>query len=140
MTVTNSASFYVGAVIEIAQLNPAQAGPPVVPASFGAKSYGTVVGLLPGNVVQLAQPLAQAVAPNSLVRVLEIDIAVSDPTAIVATSETYQGLAWNPAAGNNHYAAVINANSNLVYVQPPAGEGGRSASNPRPRTAFPSYP
>jgi len=140
IAVKNAASFYVGAVIEIAQLVPAQPGPPPVPASYGAKIYGAVAGLLPGNVIQLAAPLSAQVAPNSLVRVSEIDITIADPTAIVATSETYQGLAWNPGAGNRHYAAVINANSNLVYVQPPAGEGGQIGQQPTTANGFPITP
>ena len=140
MTVTNAASLYVGAVVEIAASTPAQAGPPAVPAGYGAKIYGVVAGLLPGNVVQLAAPLAQAVPANSLARVLEIDIAVSDPTAIVATSESYPGLAWNPAAGARHYAAVVNAASNLVYVMPPTGEGGQISQQPTTANGFPVTP
>jgi phage tail sheath protein FI len=140
ITVTNIASLYAGAVIEIAQYIPAQAGPPPVPASYGAKIYAVVAGLLPGNVVQLAAPLGQPFAPNSSVRVSEIDITISDPTAIVATSETYRALSWNPLAGNRYYPTVINANSNLAYVQPPQGEAGQIGQQPTTANGFPVTP
>jgi phage tail sheath protein FI len=56
------------------------------------------------------------------VRVLEIDIVVSDLTG-AAPAEVYPGLSWNQdpnvADLRRHYAKRINAGSRLVWIQPP---------------------
>ena len=55
------------------------------------------------------------------VRTLEIDIVVTDNTG-VTPSETYRGLSWNQTTGadlRRHYAWTINANSSLVWCEPP---------------------
>src|SRR5205814_1819461 len=50
------------------------------------------------------------------------DVVVTDATG-AAPTETYRGLSWNQTAGvadvRRHYAWPINANSRLVWVQPP---------------------
>jgi phage tail sheath protein FI len=127
ITVTNAGSFYVGASIEI--------------DSQGVRTYHEVQTLLPGGVIQLTAQIGRNFDAATLVRVVEIDITISDPTATVATSETYTGLAWNPDAGaQRYYAAVINAASNLVYVQPPAGESAQITTPPTTANGFASSP
>jgi phage tail sheath protein FI len=123
ITVANNGSFYPGAVIEIDR-----------PA--GAKTYHEVAQVLPGGAVQLTAAVGTAFDTTALVRVVEIDVMLSDPSAIVATSEVYRGLSWNPNAGSQHYAAVINAGSNLVRVQPPAGESAAISAQPTTSNGF----
>jgi phage tail sheath protein FI len=144
VVVQTTGSFYVGAIIEIDR-GPAFTG-------SAQKSYHEVTAILPGGVLQLAAPVGGTggFPATSLVRVVEIDITISDPTAIVPTSETYPGLTWNPSSNPvvsaRHYANVINASSNLVYVQPP-GVGGLSGSEaaniqsqPTTPNGFPASP
>jgi phage tail sheath protein FI len=135
ITVQNTASFYIGAIIEIDRVD--GAGHPTAPNS---RSYHEVTALLPGGVVQLGAQVGADYAATSLVRVVEIDVSISDPTAIVATSETYAGLSWNSNAGSRYYAAVINANSNLAFVQPDANESAAIASQPTTVDGFATSP
>jgi uncharacterized protein len=123
ITVANNGSFYPGAVIEIDR-----------PA--GTKTYHEVAQVLPGGALQLTAAVGTAFDTTALVRVVEIDVSLSDPSAIVATSEVYRGLSWNPNAGSQHYAAVINAGSNLVRVQPPAGESAAISAQPTTSNGF----
>ena len=113
VVVNSTNSFYVGAIIEIDR------GPTFTLGT--QRTYHEVTAILPGSTLQLGGPVATQFPGTSMVRVCEIDISISDPTAAVTTSETYPGLTWNPhpAASARHYATVINANSNLVFVEPP---------------------
>ena len=127
ITVANNGSFYTGAVIEIDR-----------PA--GVKTYHEVAQVLPGGAVQLTGAVGTAFDATAVVRVVEIDVTLSDPSAIVATSEVYRGLSWNPNAGNQHYAVAINAASNLVRVQPPAGESASISAQPTTSNGFATSP
>jgi phage tail sheath protein FI len=131
--VQNTSSFYVGAIIEIDRVDRSGKS---MPGSL--RTYSQVTGLLPGGILQLAAPLGDrnSFDANALVRVVEIDITISDPTAIVATSETYPGLSWSSAAGNRYYATNINANSNLAFVRPDPNESADPAFQPTTQDGF----
>ena len=118
-----TSSFYRGAIIQV-DYGVAAAVPP---------SYHTVVNVQPGNVLQIAPVIPQALSAAGSVRVVGINVTIElrGPAPVL---ETYQGLTWNPAADpetrRRHYATVINARSRLVYVQPPGigGLGGAEAA------------
>ena len=135
ITVQNTASFYIGAIIEIDRVD--GAGHPTAPNS---RSYHEVTALLPGGVVQLRAQVGADYAVTVLVRVVEIDVSISDPTATVATSETYSGLSWSNNASSRYYAAVINANSNLAFVQPDANKSPAIGSQPTTVDGFATSP
>jgi uncharacterized protein len=135
ITVQNITSFYVGAIIEIDRVNAAGR-----PTAANSRTYHEVTALLPGGVIQLRAQVGADFGATSLVRVVEIDVSISDPTAIVATSETYSGLSWNNNAGNRYYAAAINANSNLAFVQPDANESASIGSQPTTADGFATSP
>jgi hypothetical protein len=109
--VQSVASFYPGAVIEVDH-------------DGAALEVYEVAEVNPATRVltlSSARSLVRPVTSKSWVRVLEIDITVSDESG-AAPTEVYQGLSWNqgPAADlRRHYASVINARSRLVWVQPP---------------------
>lgn len=115
--VASTTGFYQGAIIEVdtgtQQLYP-------VVASVGA-----------GGILGLTAPLGVAITAAATVRIAEVDITVVDPSLAVPVTETYTQLTWNPDPNPNvrlrHYSTVINAQSQLVYVQPP-GVGGANGS------------
>lgn len=99
-------NFYVGAVVEIDHTT--------------TRTYHEVQGIV-GTSLQLGNPLGQPVTTNGFVRVMEIDVIIDDASGASPT-ESYKGVCWNQgpfAAMQRHYATQINAQSSLVYVQPP---------------------
>jgi uncharacterized protein len=120
--IASTAGFYQGAIVEI---------------DTGTQQvYATVSNVGGGGLLGLTAPLGVAVAaatsaaPTSA-RIVEIDISIVDSSPAVPVSETFQQLTWNPdptpSVRLRHYSTVINAQSQLVYVQPP-GVGGASGS------------
>ena len=106
LEVQNATSFYLGAIVEI---------------DNGARRSVHEVQAIDGRMLKLDPPLSIAVGTASFVRVLEIDVAVSDDTG-ASPPEIFRGLSWNrsPDADlRRHYATLINARSRLVYVEPP---------------------
>ena len=102
------------------------------------RDYREVTDILPGHVVQLnaaiGAPLsASIVVPPAagvnppFVRVVEIDVVITDQSGTDTITETYSGMTWNPRqlpeTRRRYYADVINNRSRLVYVQPPAWDG-----------------
>jgi phage tail sheath protein FI len=120
--VASTAGFYQGAIVEI------DAGT--------QQAYATVSHVGAGGVLGLTAPLGIAVAaattaaPTSA-RIVEIDISIVDSSLAVPITETFQQVTWNPDPAPSvrlrHYSTVINAQSQLAYVQPP-GVGGASGS------------
>ena len=104
--VQSTRSFYVGAIVEI---------------DHGTtRSYHEVQGIV-GTSLQLGDALGQPVTTSSFARVMEIDVIVDD-TSGASPTEAYKGVSWNQGTFANmdrHYATQINAQSMLVYVQPP---------------------
>jgi uncharacterized protein len=144
LQVQNVASFYVGAVVEIDYSGTVRSSHEVVSIDSGSKQITL------GTPTTAAINPAAAVTP--IIRTLEIDVTVIDTTG-AAPVETYKSLSWNQtpnADKRRHYAWVINANSGLVWVQPPkvgtpALSGGVSetfdlASQPTTPDGFPMSP
>jgi uncharacterized protein len=110
--VQSATSFYVGAVVEVDH-------------DGLLRTTHEVLGIT-GTTLTLDTALGAAVlsvpGAKSFVRVLEIDVVVTDTTG-AAPTETWRGLSWNPRQDAQvlvrHYATQINARSRLVYVQPP---------------------
>jgi phage tail sheath protein FI len=109
---------YVGAIVEIDHNGTTRSIHQVTDINFSTRVI-TIDPTLP------APALTVVVNPTTdkpaWVRTLEIDIVVTDNTG-VTPAETYRGLSWNqsPVADlRRHYAWTINANSSLVWVQPP---------------------
>jgi uncharacterized protein len=103
--VASTSGFYNGAIVEI---------------DNGTSQVYNVVASIGAGFLKLAGQLGVAVAANAAtVRIVEIDITITDPTPAVPVVETYLQLTWNPNATANHYATAINAQSQLVFVQPP---------------------
>ena len=106
--VASTSGFYVGAIVEIDNTQ--------------QQTYGVVSSIGAGTLV-LTQPLGVSVTPSATARITEIDITVTDSSPAVPVTETYGGLTWNPdpnpSVRARHYSTAINAQSNLVYVQPP---------------------
>jgi phage tail sheath protein FI len=142
--VQSVASFYVGAVVEVDHN-----------ASTRGVHQVTDVNVAT-RVLTLDPPLTVVItnAPGdqpSWVRTLEIDVVVTDATG-AAPTEVYRGLSWNQTAGvadvRRHYAWPINANSRLVWVQPPGvgapplpgSEGFNLATQPSTADGFPMTP
>jgi phage tail sheath protein FI len=94
-----------------------------------------VVEIIPGNLLQLQQPTGTALSgvPGEFARVLEIDVTVTDDSGPEPIVESYRALTWNqrnePDIRTRHYATAINANSRLVYVQPPGVDGLSGSEN-----------
>src|SRR5208282_704637 len=89
-------------------------------------------------------PAAALTMPGASVRTLEINITVTDLTGASPT-ETYNNMAWAQGGAANvrrHYAWTINANSSLVWVQPPAAanEDFDLAHQPTTPDGFPVTP
>jgi phage tail sheath protein FI len=106
--VASTSGFYVGAIVEIDNTQ--------------QQTYAVVANIGAGTL-RLTQPLGVSVSPTATARVTEIDITITDSSPAVPVTETYSGLTWNPdpnpSVRARHYSTVINAQSNLVYVQPP---------------------
>jgi phage tail sheath protein FI len=130
--VQSASTFYLGAVVEI---------------DHGTTRTVHEVIEIDGRKLTLGDTLGAAVvAGTSSARVLEIDVLVSDDSG-AAPLEVYRGLTWSQGATSDlrrHYASVINAQSRLVWVQPPGisgltGSEGAGASvpayNQQPTTA-----
>ena len=125
--VASTAGFYQGAIIEI-DIGTQQFYPIV--ASVGA-----------GGILVLTAALGVAVTTAATVRIVEIDINIVDPSLAVPISESHTQLTWNPDPNPivrlRHYSTVINARSQLVYVQPP-GVAGANGSEVATLTAQPT--
>ena len=145
--VQSTSSFYRGAVIEIDR----NATPGGVPAGGGTqRTYHVVRDITGGGRLVLDGPVGTAVpaataSANASARVAEIDISIIDPSPAVPVVETFRALTWNPdkAVRLRHYATVINARSQLAYVQPPGvgGLGGSEAGDIRSQpTTFNGLP
>jgi phage tail sheath protein FI len=133
--VQNPSSFYVGAIVEIDH-------------DAAVRSYHEIKAIT-GRVLTLGNAVGTAIADptKSFVRVVEIDVVVTDDTG-AAPVEIYRGLTWNQSANadlRRHYANVINARSRLVYAQPPGigglatvtSEGADLTSQPTTSNGFP---
>jgi uncharacterized protein len=113
LKVQNVSSFYVGAAVEIDYSGASRSNHEIVKIDSGTSqiTLGTPTTL----------PINPAAAVKPIIRTLEIDVTVIDTTG-AAPTETYKSLSWNQSANadvRRHYAWVINANSGLVWVQPP---------------------
>jgi phage tail sheath protein FI len=121
--VQSTASFYRGAIVEV--------------TDGAQKAYTEVRDILPGNRLLLASAIGFAVTnnPAHFVRVLEIEITITDESGAEPIVETFRALSWNPRnepdIRRRHYATVVNASSRLVYVQPP-NVGGLAGSESIP--------
>jgi phage tail sheath protein FI len=125
--VQNSTSFYVGAIVEIDH--------------GGVAKSQYEVTRIQGTILDLAPGLTANVAPANTIRVLEIDVQITDETG-VAPIETYRGLSWNQGPNADllrHYATPINAGSTKVFVQagPAASEGPTLTAAPVTPNGFP---
>lgn len=135
--VRSTASFYLGALIEIDHDGQSRSAHEVMDIS------GSTLSIAPA----LANPLGSVPGATSYARVLEIDVAVTDLSG-AAPDEIYRGLSWNQRSNDailrRHYATQINARSRLVYVQPPGvdglsgSEGAAFADQPSTPTGFPT--
>jgi phage tail sheath protein FI len=117
VSLRSTSSFYRGAVVEVSD------------TVAGTQQYFEVTDILPGSVLQIGVGLgANLPAGTSFVRVVGINIVLTDTSAPIAITESYRGLTWNPNPGfpesqRRYYANVLNRDSALVYVRPP-GVGG----------------
>ena len=113
--VASTSGFYVGAIVEV---------------DTGTQQvYAVVAGIGSGSLTLAGALGVQVILPTTptgfvpTARITEIDITITDPSAVVPVTETYTALTWNPDASASvrprHYSTVINAQSNLVYVEPP---------------------
>jgi phage tail sheath protein FI len=114
LKVQNVNSFYVGAAVEIDYSGGARSSHQVTAIDSSTQQI-----LINGATTKNIDPSA---TPTPIVRVLEIDIFVTD-TSGSAPAEVYRGKSWNqtsdPAGLLKHYANAINAGSRLVWAQPP---------------------
>ena len=130
--VLNVSSLYIGGAVEIDH-------------NGGGRSVHQIADIDPGTrQVTLTAPMGGAAltTPGATLRMLEIDILVSDNSG-VAPTESYRGMAWTqgvPADVRRHYAWTINANSRLVWVKPPAAEGFHLVDQPMTIDGFPQSP
>jgi hypothetical protein len=113
LQLASTASFYIGALVEIDD-------------GAGNRVERQVMDLLPGNALRLDTPVS-SIPVGGFAQVAEIDVAIADSRT--GAVETYKHLCWNsdPAADirRRHYSTVINSRSALVFVQPSwAGLGG----------------
>ncbi|HEY3857292.1 MAG TPA: phage tail sheath C-terminal domain-containing protein [Verrucomicrobiae bacterium] len=107
--VQSTSGFYIGAIIEI---------------DHGTQlTYHVVSSIAANGILDLEAPLGVAVATTNFVRIVEIDISIVDPTPAVAVIEKFTQLTWNPdpnpAVRARHYSTIINAQSQLAWVEPP---------------------
>lgn len=124
ITVQSTGSIYRGAILEI--------------DDGVSRAYREVADILPGQVIQIntaiAAPLTDpiVVPPAAgvnppFVRVVEIDVVITDESGSEPVTEVFSGLTWNPRqlpeTRRRYYAEVVNNRSRLVYVQPPAWDG-----------------
>ena len=117
ITLASTGSMYEGAIVELH-------------IAAGAPVATTVQEVLPGNQVRLGA--AVTVAVDDVVRVLEIDVEIQDLGT--GATEVFRGTTWNDSPDDDirrrHYSTVINAQSRLVWVQPPwAGLAGAEGPN-----------
>jgi hypothetical protein len=132
--VASTAGFYQGAIVEV--------------DNGTQQTYVVVASVRAGGLLELTAQLGVVVAAStSTARIVEIDISIVDPSPAVPVTETYTQLTWNPDPGvrQNHYSTVINAQSQLVYVQPPGvGQpppgGSESATLASQPTTFNAWP
>ncbi len=131
--VLNVSSLYIGGTVEIDH-------------NTNGRTVHQVLDIDPGTrQVTLATAVgAPALTAGATIRILEIDVTVSDDSG-VAPTESYRGMAWaqgGKADPRRHYAWTINANSGLVWVQPPAAanEGFDITRQPITPSAFPMSP
>jgi len=114
LKVQNVSSFYIGAVVEIDYSGSGRSTHEVTNIDSGTRQ----LTLDPAT----SNPINPAGSPAPLIRTLEVDITVIDTTG-ASPAETYRGMSWNQTPGvadvRRHYAWTINANSSLVWVQPP---------------------
>ncbi|MBX2796102.1 MAG: phage tail sheath subtilisin-like domain-containing protein [Myxococcales bacterium] len=107
LQVRSTSSLYVGAVVEV---------------DDGATATTHEVMDLAGTVVSLQPALPAQIPEGAGVRVLELDVIVSDRSG-ASPDEVFRGLSWNPRQEESilrrHYAQQINERSQLVFVQPP---------------------
>ncbi len=132
LPVQNVASLYLGATIEIDHNTP------------GGRTIAQIVAVNAATrQVTIDLALVAGLSAGATLRVLEIDITISDDSGIGAT-ESYRGMAWGqgvPTDVRRHYAWTINARSALVWVQPPiAGEGFDLSFQPITPGGFPMKP
>jgi phage tail sheath protein FI len=114
LKVQNVSSFYVGAAVEIDYSGTTRSSHEIMKIDAGTRQ------------ITIDTPTVAAINPSAavtpIVRTLEVDVTVFDTTG-AAPTESYKGLSWNQTPGvadvRRHYAWVINANSSLVWVQPP---------------------
>ncbi|HWF06816.1 MAG TPA: phage tail sheath C-terminal domain-containing protein [Bryobacteraceae bacterium] len=123
LKVQNVSGFYVGGIVEIDYSGTGRSSHEVTKIDSGTRQ----LTIDPPT----ANPINPAAATTPLIRTLEVDVIVIDTTGASPT-ETYKGMSWNQTAGvadvRRHYAWTINANSSLVWVQPP-GIGSPPLSN-----------
>jgi phage tail sheath protein FI len=113
LKVQNVSSFYLGAAVEIDYSGAGRSSHQVTAIDGSTRS----ITISPVTT----NPIDPSATPTPLVRVLQIDVSISDVTG-ASPAEVYRNLAWNqapPADVRNHYASAINAGSRLVWVQPP---------------------
>jgi phage tail sheath protein FI len=132
--VANLASFYVGATVEVDHDGLTRSTHQVTAINQGLKQITLDPALAAGA---LTFPVASA-------RALEINIVVADLSGVSPT-ETYSNLAWaqgGAASLQRHYAWIINAQSALVWVQPPAAANETFDLSRQPATTdgFPVQP
>jgi phage tail sheath protein FI len=135
---------YVGAVLEVDHNGGGRSIHQITEIDAASRRV-TIDPALPGPALTVP---ATPAAPRAWVRVLEIDVVVTDTTGSAPT-EVYRGLSWNRTPGiadlRRHYAWAINARSGLVWVQPPGigtpplagSEGFTLAQQPATVDGFP---
>ncbi len=106
LQLASTATFYIGAVVEIDD-------------GAGHRLERRVVDLLPGATLLLDTAVA-SITTSGFAQVAEIDVTITDSRT--GAVETYAHLSWNgnPAAEirRRHYSTVINSRSTLVFAQP----------------------
>lgn len=114
ITVQNTASFYVGAVVSVDH--------GFVSGSDSLREVFTVTEILPGNTLRLSGSVSSvgvesSSTPGGFVQVNEIDIQIFDTAT--GTTETFRGLTWSQDADSSRqYDTVINTSSKLAWVDP----------------------
>ncbi len=119
VAVTNTASFYLGACVEIDH-----------DGTGRRRTVARVSDLISGALI--LDVAVNDVTASGTIRTLEIDIRVTD----LETRETelFRGLCWNGDADRRirrrHYSTILNTRSRLVHVLPDWGEAGVAAEAP----------
>jgi phage tail sheath protein FI len=114
LQVQNISSFYVGGAVEISYDGVTRSSHQITAINTGSRQVTIAVA-----TTHIINPAA---TPAPTIRTLEIDITIVDGSG-AAPPEIYRGLSWvqqNVTDLRKHYAWVINANSGLVWVEPPA--------------------